>query len=103
VLDKDKLGRVLLVIGESFGGVAMLQSYLVGKLWGCGENVLHFCVFPLFLLANKFLELDKDKLGRVLLVIGESFGGVAMLQSNLVGKLWGCSVGQYGSGRYRSN
>jgi hypothetical protein len=47
VLDKDKLGRVLLLIGESFGGVAMLQSNLVGKLWGCGENVLRFCVLPL--------------------------------------------------------
>jgi hypothetical protein len=68
----------------------MFQSTLVGKLWGCGENVLRFCVLPLSLGANEFLELDKDKLGRLLLVIGECFGGVAMLQSTLVGKLWGC-------------
>jgi hypothetical protein len=42
------------VIGECFGGVAMLQSKLVGKLWGCGGNVLCFCVFPCSLFAPQY-------------------------------------------------
>ena len=68
----------------------MLQSNLVGKLWGCREKRLRFCGLLLSLRANEFLELDKDKLGSLLLVTGECFGGVDMLQSNLVGKLWRC-------------
>jgi hypothetical protein len=51
--------------------------------------VLHFCVLPLSLCANEFLELDKDNIGRVLVLIGNSFGCVFMVVSNLVGKLWG--------------
>jgi hypothetical protein len=47
--------------------------------------VLHFCVLPFSLCANEFLELDIDNIGRVLVLIDNSFGCVFIVMSNMVG------------------
>jgi hypothetical protein len=47
--------------------------------------MLHFCVLRFSPCATEFLELDKDNIGRVLVLIDDSFGCVFMVVSNLVG------------------